>query len=182
MLRKILAIILLFFAGPAFAMMKPGMRAPDFTIEAAQGGKEFQFTLSEALKKGPVVLYFYPKSFTSVCTVEAHEFAEAMEQFSAMNTQVIGVSADKIETQKEFSLKECRNKFPVGADEKLKLIEAYDAAFEAPIVGRIFADRISYVISTDGKIVSAVKDSGAHRHIENALGVVKNLQKSPSPN
>ncbi len=182
MLGKILVIFLLFSAGPAFAMMKPGMRAPDFTIEAAQGGKEFQFTLSEALKKGPVVLYFYPKSFTSVCTVEAHEFAEAMEQFSAMKTQVIGVSADKIETQKEFSLKECRNKFPVGADEKLKLIESYDAAFEAPIIGRIFADRISYVISPDGKIVSAVKDSGAHRHIENALEIVRNLQKTPSPN
>ena len=168
-------------AAPAHAMMKPGMTAPDFTVAAAQGGKEFEFSLKEALKKGPVVVYFYPKSFTSVCTVEAHEFAEAMEQFAAMKTSVIGISGDDIATQKEFSTKECRDKFPVGADAKFKVIEAYDAAFDVPVVGRVFADRISYVISPDGKIFSAVKDQGAHRHIENALESVKKLTETAKP-
>ncbi len=98
-------------ATTAFAALKPGDSAPDFSIQAAQGGNDFTFSLKEALKKGPVVLYFYPKSFTSVCTEEAHEFAEAMERFAAMHTSVIGVSGDGIETQREFSTKECRDKF-----------------------------------------------------------------------
>jgi peroxiredoxin len=161
------------FATTAYAMLKPGDAAPDFSILAARGGKDFTFSLKEALKKGPVVLYFYPKSFTSVCTEEAHEFAEAMDQFAAMNASVIGVSGDGIETQREFSTKECRDKFPVGADPKFEVIKAYDASFSLPVAGPVFASRISYVISPEGKILSAVSDSGATRHIENALETVK---------
>ncbi len=175
MKRLFISAVLALCATSALAMMKPGASAPDFTIEAAQGGKEFTFSLKDALKKGPVVLYFYPKSFTSVCTVEAHEFAEAMEQFTAMNASVIGVSGDGIDVQKEFSRKECRDKFPVGADSNFHVIKAYDAAFELPVAGPVFADRISYVISPQGKIVSATRDSGAHAHIENALRVVREL-------
>ena len=167
------ALALTLYATAASAMLKPGAAAPDFSVEAAQGGKDFTFSLKEALKKGPVVLYFYPKSFTSVCTEEAHEFAEAMPQFEAMNASVIGVSGDGIETQREFSTKECRDKFPVGADPKFKVIKAYEASFEAPIAGPIFANRISYVISPEGKILSAVSDGGATKHIESALEAVQ---------
>jgi peroxiredoxin Q/BCP len=166
----------------ANAALNPGDSAPDFSIQAALGGKDLSFSLAEALKKGPVVLYFYPKSFTPGCTEEAHEFAEAMEQFAAMGASVIGVSADKIETQREFSAKECRDKFPVGADPDFKVIKAYDAAFNVPVVGAAFANRISYVISPDGKILSALSDSGAERHIASALAVVKKWreeQKAP---
>lgn len=169
----VLSLALALVSGAAHAALKPGEAAPDFTIPAAQGGKDFSFSLKEALKKGPVVLYFYPKSFTRVCTIEAHEFAEAMEQFAAMGASVIGVSADRLETQREFSSKECRDKFPVGADPDFKVINAYDAAFNAPVVGAMFASRISYVISPEGKILSSVADSGATRHIENALAVVR---------
>jgi peroxiredoxin Q/BCP len=157
----------------ALAELKPGAAAPGFTIQAALAGKDFVFSLKDALAKGPVVLYFYPKSFTSVCTVEAHEFAEASEQFAAMGASVIGVSSDKIETQREFSSKECRDKFPVGADPDFKVIKAYDAAFSVPMAGPMFASRISYVISPEGKVLSAVSDSGAEKHISNALAVVK---------
>ena len=118
-------------------------------MQAAQGGKEFTFSLAEALKNGPVVVYFYPKSFTSVCTVEAHEFAENIENFKAAGAAVIGLSSDPIEVQREFSAKECRDKFPVGADPKLSVINSYDAAFNIP--GAAFANRISYVISPEGK-------------------------------
>jgi peroxiredoxin len=175
MKRLFLSLLVAFCATSALAMMKPGTSAPDFTIEAAQGGAAFTFSLKDALKKGPVVLYFYPKSFTSVCTVEAHEFAEAMDEFAAMNASVIGVSGDSIDIQKEFSKKECRDKFPVGADSTFHVIKAYDAAFELPLAGPVFADRISYVISQQGKIISAIKDSGAHAHIENALKAIKEL-------
>jgi thioredoxin-dependent peroxiredoxin len=173
MKRSILAAALSLFATAALAELKAGDAAPDFSVQAAQGGKEFTFSLKEALKKGPVVLYFYPKSFTSVCTEEAHEFAEAMDQFTAMNTSVIGVSGDRINTQREFSTKECRDKFPVGADPDFKVIKAYDASLDAPLLGPMFASRISYVISPEGKILSAVSDSGATKHIENALETVR---------
>src|SRR5262245_5530138 len=111
-----LSLYLGLFATAAWAALKPGDAAPEFTLEAALGGKEFKFSLAEALKKGPVVLYFYPKSFTSICTVEAHEFAENIDNFAAAGASVIGISGDKIEVQRDFSTKECRDKFPVGAE------------------------------------------------------------------
>lgn len=174
----IAAALLTLVSTAALAALKPGDVAPDFTVQAAQGGKEFSFSLSQALKKGPVVLYFYPKSFTSVCTVEAHEFAEAMDQFAAMGASVIGVSSDKIATQREFSSTECRDKFPVGADPDFKVINAYDAAFKVPVAGAMFANRISYVVAPDGKILSVVEDSGATKHIQNALAVMKQWRDS----
>ncbi|HEV2045200.1 MAG TPA: peroxiredoxin [Chthoniobacterales bacterium] len=168
-----LSLCLGFSATAASATLKPGDAAPDFTVDAAHGGKEFKFSLAEALKKGPVVLYFYPKSFTSVCTVEAHEFAENIENFAAAGASVIGLSSDKIKVQRDFSTKECRDKFPVGADPSFSVIKAYDAAFNIPVVGAAFANRISYVISPDGKILYAYSDSSAEKHIENTLAVVR---------
>ncbi len=110
---------------PASAALKPGVAAPAFTVEAAQGGKTFTFALADALKKGPVVLYFYPQSFTSTCTIEAHDFADAMPQFAAAGASVIGLSGDGIDTQREFSSKECRDTFPVGADSGLAVAKSY---------------------------------------------------------
>jgi peroxiredoxin Q/BCP len=153
----------------AHAALKPGDAAPDFTVQAAQGGREFKFALAEALRKGPVVLYFYPKSFTKICTAEAHEFAENVENFAAAGASVIGLSADPIDVQREFSTKECRDKFPVGADPGLSVINAYDAA----LPGRAMANRISYVISPDGKIIWSYTDPDAAKHIENAMAAVK---------
>jgi peroxiredoxin Q/BCP len=156
-------------ATAAQAALKAGDAAPGFTVAAAQGGREFKFALAEALQKGPVILYFYPKSFTKVCTAEAHEFAENVENFAAAGASVIGLSADPIDVQREFSTKECRDKFPVGADPGLTVINAYDAA----LPGRAMANRISYVISPEGKIVSSYTDPDAAKHIENALIAVK---------
>jgi peroxiredoxin Q/BCP len=169
------------FATAAWAALKPGDAAPDFTVEAALGGKEFTFSLTEALKKGPVVLYFYPKSFTSVCTLEAHDFAENIENFAAAGASVIGISGDKIEVQRDFSAKECRDKFPVGADPSFSVIKAYDAAFTIPVAGAVFANRISYVISPDGKILYASSDSHAEKHIENTLAAVKKWREEHKP-
>jgi peroxiredoxin len=174
-----LALCFAGFASAAMAALKPGDAAPDFSIDAAQGGKDVKFVLAEALKKGPVVLYFYPKSFTSVCTVEAHEFAENIEKFAAAGASVLGLSSDGIAVQREFSSKECRDKFPVGADPSLKVIKAYDAGF--PMAGVPFADRISYVISPEGKILYAYADPDAEKHIENALAVVQKWRADHKP-
>ena len=156
----------------AWAELSVGTSAPAFSTKAARGGAELRFTLSEALKKGPVVVYFYPKSFTSVCTEEAHLFAEAMPAFETLGSSVIGISADTIETQRAFSKTECRDKFPVAADPNGKIVKAYDAlAWED---GRsLFASRTSYVITPDGKIASVLTADDAGSHIQSALTFVK---------
>ncbi|NVO12981.1 MAG: peroxiredoxin [Rhodoplanes sp.] len=171
--KLVLAASLVLAVSPALARLQVGARAPTFTIEAALAGRSFQFPLADALAKGPVVLYFYPKSFTSVCTEEAHLFAEAIDEFAANGASVIGISADTIETQRKFSSLECRDKFPVGADPDLKVIKDYDAAFGLGVVNLPLADRVSYVIAPDGTILSSVKDSGAAAHIQKSLEAVK---------
>jgi peroxiredoxin len=148
-----------------------GTIAPAFSTKAALGGRDLIFTLAEALKKGPVVVYFYPKSFTSVCTEEANLFAEAMPEFETLGASVIGISTDSLETQREFSRMACRDKFPVAADPKGNVAKAYDA-----LVGFgsfIFAGRTSYVITPDGKIASALTAGDAGSHIRSALKSVK---------
>ena len=171
--------MVLLAAGAASAAMQPGETAPDFAIQAAVGGKIFSFKLSEALKKGPVVLYFYPKSFTSVCTVEAHDFAENAKNFTEAGASLIGVSADGIDTQIEFSAKECRDTFPVGADPDGKVIRAYKSQM-FDFGGLATASRISYVISPDGKILLAYKDNGAAPHIEKTLAAVRQWRSEHS--
>jgi thioredoxin-dependent peroxiredoxin len=103
-------------AAPLYAALSNGAQAPVFTTQATLAGKPFTFSLADALKSGPVVLYFYPAAFTPGCTVEAHNFAEATDKFKALGATVIGVSHDNIDTLNKFSVSECRNKFAVAAD------------------------------------------------------------------
>lgn len=158
----------------AQAALNIGEFAPDFNLPATIGGKDFNFSLAESLKKGPVVLYFYPKSFTRGCTIEAHEFAEGHEKFVAAGASLIGVSGDPIETQREFSTKECASKFPIGADPNFSVINAYDAKRLKPnAAGEAVADRISYVILPDGKVAFALVDSNPVKHVEETLAFVR---------
>ncbi len=163
-------------ATSAWAALKPGDTAPVFTARAALDGREFAFSMAEALKAGPVVLYFFPKAFTTGCTAEAHEFAEAADQFKALGATLIGMSSDDIGTLQKFSTQACSGKFPVAADPDLKVIKAYDSALIR--VGSVgLADRISYVIGPDGKIVYAFSDRNPDKHVENTLAAVRQLQK-----
>src|SRR5882757_269433 len=115
---------------PAYGALPDGAKAPDFSTAASLAGKEFDFSLADALKKGPVVLYFFPAAFTPGCTVEAHEFAEATDGFKALGAMVIGVTAGNANRVTEFSSVECRNKFAVAADPDQKVIKAYDAVLK----------------------------------------------------
>jgi thioredoxin-dependent peroxiredoxin len=156
--------------GGAQAALSVGASAPDFTAQAAMGGNEFSFTLSDALKKGPVVLYFYPKAFTKGCTVEAHNFSEATEKFKSMGATVIGMSNDDIDTLKKFSVLECRNKFAVAADQGGRVMKQYDAVMP----GRAdVADRISYVIAPNGKVIYAFASMSPDGHVENTVSAVE---------
>ena len=170
-----LAALGLLTMNSASAALKVGDSAPDFTTEAAIGGKAFTFSLAEALKKGPVVLYFYPKAFTPGCTVEAHNFAEATDKFAALGATLVGMSGDNIDTLKEFSVKECRNKFAVAADADGKIMKKYDAnlAFLPST-----ADRISYVINPAGKVIYTYSSLSPDNHVENTLKVVQDLSNA----
>jgi thioredoxin-dependent peroxiredoxin len=158
---------------PAAAMLRVGQPAPDFTARATLGGKEFTFSLRQALQQGPVVVYFYPAAFTQGCTVEAHEFAAAMPDFKAAGASVIGVSADGIETLNKFSVSECQSKFPVASDADRSIMSRYDA--KVPLLG--FAKRTSYVIGQDGKLRFAYSDMDPEGHVSGTLAAVRQLKK-----
>ena len=154
----------------ATAHLEHGAAAPEFTLQAAQGGDVTTVDLKAALAKGPVVLYFFPKSFTKGCTVEAHLFSEHVAEYKKLGAQVIGVSGDDIETQKKFSTQECRSAFLVASDPGLKIAKEYDAAL-APG----FANRTSYVIAPDGTIAYAYTNLDPEKHVENTLDALKAL-------
>jgi thioredoxin-dependent peroxiredoxin len=157
-------------AAPLYAALAPGAQAPVFTTQATLAGKPFTFSLADALKKGPVVLYFYPAAFTKGCTIEAHEFAEAVDEYKKYGATVIGVSHDNIDTLTKFSVSECRSKFPVAADADSKVIGAYDAGLP---MHSSMANRVSYVIAPDGKIIYEYTSLSPEKHVENTLKAVK---------
>lgn len=155
----------------AAAELPVGGKAPVFTTRAALAGKEFGFSLSAALAKGPVVLYFYPKAFTQGCTLEANAFAEAMPKFKAAGASVIGMSNDDIATLQRFSREECRDAFPVGVA-SARLIGAYDVAMG----GSGLSNRTSYVISPDGRIIAVHSNADYRGHVEKTLAAVRALK------
>ncbi len=153
----------------AQAALKPGDTAPLFTTDAAVGGKQMPLVLADALKKGPVVLYFFPKSFTSGCTLEAHLFAQATDKFAALGATVVGISHDDIATQLKFSKEECRDKFAVAADPSSDIIKSYDAKMAV----LPYSDRISYVITPDDKILYAYSSLDPADHVNRTMKAVE---------
>jgi thioredoxin-dependent peroxiredoxin len=178
MKRKFMPVLLATVLSAAFglysltasATLKPGEAAPDFTTQASLGGKTYTYTLADELKKGPVVLYFYPAAFTKGCTIEAHEFADAVDEYKKYGATVIGVSHDNIDTLTKFSVSECRNKFPVAADADAKVIGAYDAGLP---MHNSMANRVSYVIAPDGKIIYEYTAMDPEGHVGNTMAAVE---------
>ena len=161
-----------FGMGRASAQLPHGATAPTFTLQAALGGDVETVDLKAALAKGPVVLYFFPKSFTTGCTVEAHLFSDHIAEYRKLGATVIGVSGDDIETQKKFSTQECRAAFLVASDPGLKIAKQYDAQLAGS-----YANRTSYVIAQDGTIAYAYTDENPEKHVENTLAAVRALPK-----
>ena len=165
-------------SGGARAALKPGDRAPDFQARATLGGKEFDASLAAMLRKGPVVVYFYPAAFTSGCTVEAHDFADAMPSFAKLGAQVLGVLEDKIATLDRFSVSACQSRFPVAADADGSIAHAYDATL--PVV-RGYASRTSYAIAPNGTIIAAYNALDPDGHVARMLDAVKRWGGSGHP-
>jgi peroxiredoxin len=173
-MRKLLLCIaaVMLAATPALAALKVGDKAPDFTTTGAVGGKEFKLHLAQQLKKGPVVLYFFPKAFTSGCTAEAHAFSESIGDFRKAGAQVVGMSADDLKTLHDFSTKECRSAFPVATATPATQ-KAYDVAWAAhPGI----TTRTSYVIDRKGKIVMVHDDLDFSQHVAKSLAAVRALK------
>ncbi len=176
MLRRSLvttAVIAALICAPALAALQDGTKAPDFTLQAAMAGNTFTFNLADALKKGPVVLYFYPAAFTPGCTIEAHDFADAIDKYKALNATVIGVSHDPIDKLQKFSVSECHSKFPVAADTDQAVEKAYDAILPQKPE---YANRTSYVIAQDGTIVYSYTDLHPDQHVANTLAALEKLE------
>ena len=160
-------------AAPATAALKIGAKAPEFATTGAVGGKEFRLDLAQQLKKGPVVLYFFPKAFTSGCTAEAHAFSQAIGDFKKAGAQVIGMSGDDLKTLHDFSTRECRSAFPV-ATATPDIQKEYDVAWAAhPGI----TTRTSYVIDRSGKIVMVHDDLDFSQHVAKTLAAVRALQR-----
>ena len=158
---------------PVHAALPNGTQAPDINTQATLAGKEFKFSLADALKKGPVVRYFYPAAFTPGCTTEAHLFAEATPQFEALGATVIGVSHDPIEKLDKFSVSECRNKFAVASDGDGSIMKAYDSVLESHPE---YANRTSYVIAPTGEIIYSYTAMNPDKHVDNTMAAVKKWQ------
>ena len=161
---------------PASAALPTGARAPDIVTTGAIGGKPFRLHLKRELRKGPVVLYFYPKAFTQGCTLEARAFSEARDEFRRAGAQVIGMSGDDLDTLKRFSVEECRGAFPVATASR-KTIAAYDVALkDRPAM----SNRTSYVIAPNGRIMFVHSDPDWRGHVGRALAAVRAMRRAES--
>ncbi|MBH0113506.1 peroxiredoxin [Novosphingobium sp. YJ-S2-02] len=170
------ALGLFLLPGVSQAALPVGAKAPTFATKGAKAGKEVSFDLRKALARGPVVLYFYPKAFTQGCTLEAHAFAEATDEFASYGATVIGMSADDLPTLKKFSTEECRDKFTVGIASP-KITKEYDVGLDHPKAAPGMTARVSYVIGQDGKIVMVHSDLDYREHVSKTLAAVRKLAK-----
>ncbi len=164
-----LSALALCVAAPALAALPVGAVAPDFATQGALAGQPFQFSLKQALKKGPVVLYFFPAVFTQGCTIETKAFADAHDQFAKAGAQVIGVSAGAVEKLKEFSVEACRNKFAVAVASP-KMIADYDVVLPTRAS---LSNRTSFVIGKNGKIAFVLSEMKPDGHISGTLAAVQ---------
>jgi thioredoxin-dependent peroxiredoxin len=156
-------------ATPLAAALPVGAPAPDFSTQVSLAGKPMPFSLAQALRKGPVVLYFYPAAFTKGCTIEAHDFADATDDFHKLGATVIGMSADPIDKLNQFSVSECRNKFAVGSA-SAATIKSYDVVLP---VNPAMSNRTSYVIAPNGKIIFAYSAMDPAGHVTGTMDAVK---------
>ena len=161
-------------AGPAAAALAPGAKAPDFTTRGAIAGKVFTVHLADQLKKGPVVLYFFPAAFTSGCNAEAKAFAAHIADFKKAGATVIGMSADPVESLRKFSAAECAGKFAV-ASAGPAVVSGYDVALGQKNEARAITSRTSYVIARDGRVAFVHSDMNPAEHVTLTLAAVGKL-------
>ena len=172
---------------PAAAALKEGDKAPDFTTQASLDGKAYTFSLKDTLKKGPVVVYFYPSAYTGGCNVQAHTFAQKYEKFASAGATVVGVSLDNIERLNDFSADPdyCAGKVAVASDVDGKISKAYELLVRDAVVGKKdtrgkdinhgYAERTTFVVTQDGKVAATIGGIAPALNVEKSLEVVQKL-------
>lgn len=180
-------------ASPAHAALKEGDTAPDFEAPAALAGQAYTFALRQALKKGPVVVYFYPAAFTNGCSLQAHTFALNAEQFAAAGASVIGLSLDTPEQLREFSAdpQSCGGKVPVASDASGLIARAFDVRVSAPEAGRKNrrgedithgrAERTTFIVTPDGKVAAVIAAVAPDEQVRQALATVRKISSTAKP-
>lgn len=177
-------------ATPAWAALKEGDTVPDFRLQASLAGKEFNYALKDALKKGPVVVYFYPSAYTGGCNIQAHTFAVNVDKFAAAGASIVGVSLDSIKRLNEFSAdpEYCAGKIPVASDAGGKVSKAFDLAVNDIPAGRkdtrgveidhARVERTTFIVTPDGKVAATIGDLPPAANVEKALEVVQGLSSN----
>jgi len=172
---------------PAIAALKAGDAAPEFTAQASLNGKAFKYSLKTALKKGPVVVYFYPAAYTQGCEIQAHTFSENADKFKAAGATIVGVSLDSIERLNDFSAdpQYCAGKFPTASDadgsiSKSFMLSVRDARPGAKdtrgqVIGHGFAERTTFIVTPDDKIVTMITGVAPADNVQQALSAVQDL-------
>jgi peroxiredoxin Q/BCP len=172
---------------PAFAALKEGDAAPDFSTQASINGKSFLFSLQDALKKGPVVVYFYPSAYTGGCNIQAHTFAVNQEKFAAAGVTIIGVSLDSISRLNTFSADPdyCAGKFPVASDATGQIAKSYDLTIRQIAAGKKdsrgvdidhdAAERTTFIISPNGKIIASVGGLTPVENVNKSLEIAQKI-------
>ena len=181
------AFITLLAALPASAALKEGDKATEFKAQASLAGKEFTFSLKDNLRKGPVVVYFYPSAFTGGCNIQAHTFAVNHDKFAAAGATIVGVSLDNIARLNDFSAdpQYCAGKIAVASDTDGKIAKAFDLKIREAVAGRkdtrgadidhAFAERTTFIVTPDGRIAATVGDLAPAANVDKALDVVQKL-------
>ncbi len=175
---------------PAIAALSTGDIAPDFTAQASRDGKAFTFSLKEARKSGPVVVYFFPAAFTQGCNVQAHEFAVNHDKFVAAGASIIGVSLDDIGRLNAFSADPdyCGGKVPVASDAEGRVAKAYDLRVgrsrsgvrdtRGALIEHGFAERTTFIVTSEGRIAATVGGLAPAENVAQALAAVQRLAKN----
>ena len=191
MKNRLVACLLACVALPAMAALQAGDSAPKFTAQASLGGKDFTYSLKDALAKGPVVVYFYPSAYTGGCNVQAHTFAVNKDKFTAAGATIIGVSLDSIKRLNDFSADPnyCAGKFPTASDADGSIAKSYGLAVkEGPPglkdtrgveIGHAFTERTTFIVTPDGKVADTIGGLAPDKNVEQALEAVQRLAKEP---
>ncbi|MGH8217088.1 MAG: peroxiredoxin [Steroidobacteraceae bacterium] len=174
---------------PALAALNAGDKAPQFTAPASHAGKTFTYSLKRALRRGPVVVYFYPSAYTGGCDLQAHTFAVNFDKFTAAGASIVGVSLDSIQRLNDFSAdpKYCAGKFPTASDASGSITKSFGlAVHQGPpgmkdvrgvAIGHGFADRVTFIVMPDGKIAATIGGRGVapDENVRQALAAVQHL-------
>lgn len=188
MKRTLLGVLLSsVIALPALAALNAGDTAPDFKTQASLAGKDFTFSLKDALKKGPVVVYFYPAAYTGGCNLQAHTFAVNSDKFAAAGATIIGVSLDSIQRLNDFSSdpQYCAGKFPTASDADGSISRSFQLKVSdgragqkdtrGEEIGHGFTERTTFVVTPDGKITATIGGLAPADNVDKALAEVQRL-------